>query len=109
MRDPDEQYLMTEREGRDRDRYHISGPDSLQESGFNFRDLTLKEEVGETLGFHEDIDASQVEVDAHNGVITLSGTVMSERERIEAEECASNVDGVLVVLNDIRVQTTSSR
>jgi osmotically-inducible protein OsmY len=69
----------------------------------------LREEVGEALGFHEDIDASQVDVDAQNGVITLSGSVMSERERTEAEECASNVDGVVVVVNDIRVQTTSNR
>jgi osmotically-inducible protein OsmY len=109
MQDPDEQYLITEREGRDRDRYYIPGPDSMKESGPNFRDLTLREEVGEALGFHEDIDASQVDVDAQNGVITLSGSVMSERERTEAEECASNVDGVVVVVNDIRVQTTSNR
>ncbi|MFL5784584.1 MAG: BON domain-containing protein [Bacteriovoracaceae bacterium] len=111
MRDPDEQYLITEREGRDRDRYYIPGPDADTSSGSgpDFRDLTLKEEVGEALGFHEDIDASQVDVDAHNGVITLSGSVMSERERTEAEECASNIDGVITVINDIRIQTTSNR
>lgn len=109
MRDPDREYLIDERQGRDRDRYFIPGPDPEKDSGPNFRDLTLKEEVGEALAFLEDVDASQVDVDAHNGVITLSGSVMSERERTEAEECASEVDEVLVVINDIRVQTTSSR
>lgn len=107
MWDPDEEHIIAEREGRDRDRYSIA--EVGDRSQLNFQDLTLKEEVGEALGFLEDVDASQVEVEARNGVITLSGTVMTEREKDEAEDCALDIDGVLTVINDLTVQTTSSR
>ena len=70
---------------------------------FLFRDLTLKEEVGEALAFLEDIDASQVEVDARSGVITLFGTVQSAREKEAAADCASEVDGVITVINQIEI------
>lgn len=108
MRDPDKEYLATEREGRDRDRYAFAIEPSSD--GLNFRDLTMKEEVGEALAFHEDIDASQVEVEVRSGVVTLSGSVESEREKIEAAECAGEIDGVITVINDLTVgiQTASS-
>jgi osmotically-inducible protein OsmY len=102
MQDPDKDYLITEREGRDRDRYAFIDSDS---SGMNFRDLTLKEEVGEALAFHEDIDASQVEVDVRGGVVTLLGSVQSEREKLEAADRASDVDGVITVINQIGVHS----
>ena len=101
MRDPDEEYLIADRESRDRDRY--SGGTGEMTSGLNFQDLTLKEEVGEVLAFHEDIDASQVEVDVRNGVVTLMGEVASEREKQEAFDCASDVDGVITVINQLTV------
>lgn len=103
MRDPDEEYLIADREGRDRDRYAI--PDMDVTTGLNFRDLTLKEEVGEALAFHEDIDASQIEVDVRGAVVTLMGSVQSDRERTEAADCASDVDGVVTVINQIEVET----
>jgi osmotically-inducible protein OsmY len=103
MRDPDEEYLIADREGRDRDRYSL--PEIDVTSGLNFRDLTLKEEVGEALAFHEDIDASRIEVDVRGAVVTLMGPVQSERERTEAAECASEVDGVITVINQIKVES----
>jgi osmotically-inducible protein OsmY len=107
MWDPDEEHIIAEREGRDRDRYSIA--ETGDRSQLNFQDLTLKEEVGEALGFLEDVDASQVDVEANSGVITLSGSVMTEREKSEAEDCALNFDGVITVINDLRIQTTSNR
>lgn len=86
MRDPDEEYVNDE----------VSPL-------FLFRDLTLKEEVGEALAFHEDIDASQVEVNARNGVITLYGSVQSLREKESAADCASDIEGVITVINRIEV------
>jgi osmotically-inducible protein OsmY len=103
MRDPDKEYLIADREGRDRDRYSIT--DMNASTGLNFRDLTLKEEVGEALSFHEDIDASQVEVDVRGAVVTLMGSVQSEREKTEAHECASDIDGVVTVINQIEVNS----
>ena len=101
MRDPDEEYLMAEREGRDQERYIVSGVDTS--NGLNFRDLTIKEEVGETLAFHEDIDASQVEVDVRGGVVTLMGSVQTEREKLQAADSASEVDGVITVINQLEI------
>lgn len=107
MRDPDEEYLITEREARDQERYIIPGMESS--NGLNFRDLTLKEEVGEVLAFLEDIDASQVEVDVRGGVVTLMGSVQTDREKFEAADSASEVEGVITVINQLEVQTTTSR
>ena len=107
MWDPDEEHIIAEREGRDRDRYSIAG--TAERSQLNFQDLTLKEEVGEALGFLEDVDASQVDVEASSGVVTLSGSVMTEREKSEAEDCALDIDGVVTVINDLKIQTTSNR
>lgn len=101
MRDPDKEYLIAELEGRDRNRYSV--PVLEATSGLNFRDLTLKEEVGEALAFHEDIDASQIEVDVRGAVVTLLGSVQSDRERTEAAECASGIDGVITVINQIEI------
>ncbi len=101
MRDQDEEYLIAEREGKDQDRYMVYGVDTS--NGLNFRDLTIKEEVGETLAFHEDIDASQVEVDVRGGVVTLMGSVQTEREKIEAADSASEVDGVITVINQLEI------
>ncbi len=101
MRDPDEEYLIAEREGRDQEKYMVTGGDTS--NGLNFRDLTLKEEVGEVLAFHEDVDASQIEVDVRGGVVTLMGTVQTEREKLDAADSASEVDGVITVINQLEV------
>lgn len=101
MIDPDEEYLMTDQESKDRERY--GGMNEEMTNGLNYRDLTLKEEVGEALAFHEDIDASRVEVDVRDGVVTLTGEVATERESLEAFDCASDVEGVLTVINSLVV------
>lgn len=101
MRDPDKEYLIAEREARDQERYIVSGNDTS--NGLNFRDLTLKEEVGEVLAFHEDVDASQIEVDVRGGVVTLIGSVQTEREKLEAADSASDVDGVITVINQLEI------
>lgn len=101
MRDPDELYLRSEREGQDAERYTDLIPG--MSNGLNFRDLTLKEEVGEALAFLEDMDASQVEVDVRNSVVTLTGEVASEREKELAFECASDMEGVVTVINSLVV------
>ena len=86
MRDPDEEYLNDE-----------------VTPLYQFRNLTMKEEVGEALAFLEDVDASQVEVDAREGVVTLFGVVQSEREKEAAADCASEIDGVITVINQIDI------
>ncbi len=90
--DEDTQYLADDGE---------AGENSIRSE---FRDLSLKEEAGETLAFHEDIDASSIALEVRNGVVTLMGSVNSESEKIEAADCLSEMDEVVDVINDLIVQ-----
>src|SRR5262245_38840610 len=52
-----------------------------------------------------EIDARQVKVEAHDGTVTLSGTVQSLNERDEAERVAWGAPGVTQVLDRLVVAT----
>jgi osmotically-inducible protein OsmY len=51
----------------------------------------------------ERTDDSQIEVIDNNGVVTLSGTALSQEARDAAGEIAQSFAGVLSVINDIAV------
>lgn len=92
VEDEDAEYLATQSE---------AGEDSIRPE---FRDLSLKEEAGEKLAFHEDIDASSVSLEVRNGIVTLMGSVASEREKLEAADCLFDLDDVIDVINDLDVR-----
>ncbi|MFL5783964.1 MAG: BON domain-containing protein, partial [Bacteriovoracaceae bacterium] len=48
-------------------------------------------------------DASEIEVDVKDGVVTLSGTVEDRQSKRAAEECIENLSGVVDVHNRIRL------
>ena len=48
-------------------------------------------------------DASNIDVDTTNGVVTLGGTVGSEDEKREAELTTMGIEGVEQVINEIQV------
>ena len=50
------------------------------------------------------VQSRQIEVLASNGVVTLSGNVMSDSERTDAANDAADIDGVKTVVNNLRVQ-----
>ena len=50
-----------------------------------------------------------IEVIDHNGVVTLQGEVPSEEVSRAAENLAKQVDGVVYVVNELRVQSPSSK
>lgn len=77
----------------------------------NFRrsDERIREEVCDALCDHADIDASEVEVDVKDGVVTLTGSVDSRQIKRLAEESIENMSGVSDVKNEIRVAPNSSR
>lgn len=52
---------------------------------------------------------TRVEVDTEGGVVQLSGTVLSADQRKRAEELARQVNGVLRVNNNLRIQNQSIR
>jgi len=69
-------------------------------------DRYLEARVTEALGWNPDVDVSEIEVEVQNSVATLSGTVDSAWRVERAEEVASDVAGVVSVINELTVVPT---
>ena len=54
------------------------------------------------------MQTKQVQVNASNGIVTLSGAAGSDAERIAAAEDASQIEGVKVVVNNLQVIDASA-
>ena len=67
-------------------------------------DSDIKRDVEDELRWDPDIDATDIGVAVHNGVVTLAGFVRSYAQRTEAERDAKRVAGVVGVANDIEVR-----
>lgn len=67
-------------------------------------DTALVAAVTGKLAADSDTSAMNIDVDAQDGVVTLSGTVKSQAARQEAERIARSVDGVRNVRNELKVQ-----
>ncbi len=74
------------------------GPRNYQRS-----DERIRDDVCELLTRHGGIDASQMDVDVRQGVVTLRGSVDSGRIRRMTEELVEDIAGVRDVQNDLRV------
>lgn len=72
----------------------------------NYRrsDEAIREDVCERLTMDHDVDASDIEVQVSDGVVTLEGTVARRHEKRLAEDVADLVRGVRDVENRLRVQ-----
>ena len=67
-------------------------------------DTELKRDVELELKWDPDIDATDIAVNAKNGVVTLTGFVRSYSQKLEAERAAKRVAGVIAVANDIEIR-----
>jgi osmotically-inducible protein OsmY len=67
-------------------------------------DSDIKRDVEDELKWDPGIDATDIGVAVHNGVVTLSGFVHSYGQRLQAERDAKRVAGVVGVANDIEVR-----
>ncbi len=76
--------------------------------GYKRPDERIHEEVNEALYHDADIDASNIEIDVKEGVVTLSGTVENRRAKRCVEECVENLSGVKDVTNNLKVGAQSS-
>lgn len=76
--------------------------------GWKRSDERIREDINEHLTHHGDIDASEINVEVHNGEVTLTGTVNERQEKRLAEDLAESVSGVREVHNQIRVQRQQS-
>jgi osmotically-inducible protein OsmY len=66
-------------------------------------DRELQERVLKALEFEPSVDAAKVGVTAHEGVVTLRGSVPTYQEKWAAERTAGRVYGVRALANDLEV------
>lgn len=76
--------------------------------GWKRSDERIKEEVSEALYRDYHVDASEIEIEVKEGVVTLSGTVENREAKRSAEECIENLSGVQDVHNRIRIVDNSN-
>ena len=75
--------------------------------GYNRSDERIREEVSDRLMEHDEIDASEIEVEVSSGEVTLKGTVQDRRVKYLAEELVESIMGVKDVTNQLRVRRES--
>jgi osmotically-inducible protein OsmY len=74
------------------------GPKNFMRSDERLRELAC-----EALTDDSEIDASDIEVDAKNGEVTLKGVVEDRRMKRLAEDCVARIPGVVDVQNLLRM------
>lgn len=78
--------------------YRGRGPKNYRRS-----DDAIRDDVCERLTMDHDVDATDVEVNVHEAVVTLTGTVTDRQTKRLAEDIADSVRGVKDVNNELRV------
>ncbi|MBI2801139.1 MAG: BON domain-containing protein [Gammaproteobacteria bacterium] len=67
-------------------------------------DKQLRQSVVDELDFEPSIDAAEIGVAAENGVVTLTGHVMSYPQKMAAERAAWRIKGVKAIAQEIEVR-----
>jgi osmotically-inducible protein OsmY len=67
-------------------------------------DSDIKRDVEDELRWDPDVDATDISLAVHNGVVALAGFVRSYAQKTQAERDAKRVAGVVGVANDIEVR-----
>jgi osmotically-inducible protein OsmY len=71
--------------------------------GWQRSDERIREDVCDRLEQHAHLDASELEVEVHNGEVTLRGSVDERRQKRLAEDLVESITGVKDVHNELRV------
>lgn len=75
--------------------------------GYTRSDERIREDICERLTRHPDIDASDIEIEVRQGVITLTGSVDHRPVKHLVEDLVENVSGVQDIENRITVKAQS--
>jgi osmotically-inducible protein OsmY len=67
-------------------------------------DMDLRQNVLDALEFEPSVDGAGIGVAVHNGIVTLTGHVLTYREKLRAEELAMAVHGVKGIAQEIEVR-----
>lgn len=90
----------------DNDRGHFSGHDSFRGRGpknYKRSDERIREDVCEMLAADDYVDATDVEVNVGDGIVTLSGFVADRNQKRRAEDLVERVMGIQEVQNNLRI------
>jgi hypothetical protein len=77
--------------------------------GWRRSDERIREDVCEALAMHPAVDASDLEVEVHEGVVTLRGSVDDRTSKRLASDIAESVAGVEDVLSAVRARRPEER
>lgn len=81
--------------------HHGKGP-----KGYRRSDQRIHEDICEELTHHDELDASGIEVEVKDGIVTLSGVVDGRKEKRLAEDLIHDLRGVEDVQNRLTVRKT---
>ena len=99
----DETARRHEREWSDRAsdeaRPHYAG---LGPKNYTRPDDRIRDEICDGMTDDATLDASEIEVEVIDGVVTLSGSVMNREQKRRAEDIAERISGVRDVTNQLR-------
>jgi hypothetical protein len=75
--------------------------------GYTRSDERIKEDICERLSEHHYIDASQIQVEVNQGVVTLEGSVDDRWQKYQTEDLADATSGVKDIQNRLNVSRAS--
>ena len=86
---------------------------ALGKSGFGdeataMSDKQVRQEILDVFQWDPRVDAARIEVSVEHGIVTLTGTVGSDDDRIAAAEAIRHVDGVRQLIQNIEVWPSAS-
>jgi len=76
--------------------------------GYRRSDDRIREEVSEALTDAHEVDASEIEVQVNEGIVSLNGSVPERQMKRAAEETIENLSGVKDVRNNLNVSSSAS-
>jgi hypothetical protein len=94
-----------------RERHYHTGRDYSGVGPLNYKrsDERIRDDVSDALYSSPEIDASDIEVDVKNGIVTLKGEVQSRLQKKIAEMTAERLPGVVDIDNLIIIQNPKTK
>ena len=77
--------------------------------GYQRSEERIREDVCDALEAHAHIDASEIEVEVSEGVVTLTGFVESRQAKRMAEQAVESVRGIRDIHNELTIEASSER
>lgn len=67
-------------------------------------DKDIIQDIEKGLLLDEEVSTDNVSINVHNSKVVITGSVESLEEKQEIEDMISNVNGVVLVVNDLKIE-----